>query len=139
MKSKISWAEYRYDAVTGDLTANVCVSWTPNGGFVKGTGPVRVDYPRRQVDILSAYAVVTDGTGPNLRDGTMVTIGELGPRPTSIVEWRNTIQTPEDRCYVFCAGGNPVDLGMVFYVAAGGFIAAGDRLYCLIKYREWET
>lgn len=133
MPKKLCWSEYRFIAEAGDLAANLAISWRTTGNWSKSTTVTTESYPRRQVRLIEAYGLLTDTNGV-LRDGSIVSVCELGPRPTSLIELANVVQSPTDRALVVYPGGVPIDIGMCFYVAAGGLIAAGDCLYCFLKY-----
>lgn len=133
---KLGWTEYRHIFEAGDVGAKSIFSYPlSTQAWTKATTVASVTYPRKLIRLHTFYALLTD-SNVVVRDGSVVSLCELGPRPTSVIELVNCVQSSTDRALFIPPAPYVVDLGLCVYLEAGAVIAAGDCLYIFAKIEE---
>lgn len=136
MLPKLGWTQHRHIFEAGDVGAASVFTWPlTTMTWSKATTVGAVDYPRHLVRLHSFYALLTDSSVV-VRDGSMITLADLGPRPTSLIELANVVQSPTARALWVPPHPYPVDIGLCVYLSAGAVVAAGDCLYVFAKFED---
>lgn len=136
MLPKLGWSQHRHIFEAGDVAANNVFTWPlTTMTWSKATTVGAADYPRHLIRLHSFYALLTD-SNVVVRDGSVITLADLAPRPTALVELANIVQSPTTRALYVPPHPYPVDIGLCVYLAQGSVVAAGDCLYVFVKFED---